>query len=535
MQKALTAYHDRQALKAHFAGPSDRNGKIRAMKKYRSRAKRRTNLTRVFLLILGIGLLIASLILALYTYTQFTRQAEIIPYQTSLLGIPIGGLAPEQAAQRIEEVYSLPVELRYKDARIQFQPSDLGFNLETQATLAQLPERIRPISFQTWFWGKLAAEQSRQLEPIFTLDANQLEKILIGTFPNRYDQSSSSPVPILHSTNFLPGQPGTQLSSITQTIEQVKRALLSPSDRTIELSLTETPVPPLNWHNLEVMLRQILNQERFNGLAEIYLRDLATDQTMHFAIQNQMDVPVDVAYSAASTIKIPIMISTMKRLGDPLPAQATNWMRQMISESLNPPADGLMKAYMDNNRGPLMVTADLREMGYENTFLAGYFEPGSPLLERINTPANQRTDINLDPDFYNQTVPSETGDLLARLYHCSISADSPLLNGQVTQSECSLMLAYLKENKILALLEAGLPPDVQIAHKHGWTNEIDGLIHTMSDASVIYTPGGDYVLVVFAHTQNQFLYDTANRLFARLSQSIYNAYNLDNQTFWYEN
>ena len=97
------------------------------------------------------------------------------------------------------------------------------------------------------------------------------------------------------------------------------------------------------------------------------------------------------------------------------------------------------------------------------------------------------------------------------------------------------MLGYLQQNKILALLEAGLPPDTPIAHKHGWTNEIDGLIHTMSDASVIYTPGGDYVLVVFAHTEEQFLYDPANRLFARLSQSIYNAYNTENQAAWYEN
>lgn len=97
------------------------------------------------------------------------------------------------------------------------------------------------------------------------------------------------------------------------------------------------------------------------------------------------------------------------------------------------------------------------------------------------------------------------------------------------------MLDFLKGNKILALLEAGLPPESSIAHKHGWTNEIDGLIHTMSDSAVVFTTGGDYVLVVFAYTQQQFLYDPANRLFARLSQSIYNAYNPDNQAYWYEN
>jgi len=179
-----------------------------------------------------------------------------------------------------------------------------------------------------------------------------------------------------------------------------------------------------------------------------------------------------------------------------------------------------------------MVTADLRELGYQNTFLAGYFEPGSPLLERINTPANQRRDIFLDPDFYNQTVPSETGDLLWKIYRCA-NQNELMFNGQVTASECQQMLNFLLENRIHALIEAGLPPEGRAAHKHGWANDLDGLIHTISDSAVVYTPGGDYVLVIFAYTEEQFLYDTANQLFAKLSQSIYNAYNLEHQAAWY--
>jgi len=253
---------------------------------------------------------------------------------------------------------------------------------------------------------------------------------------------------------------------------------------------------------------------------------------MHIALRANQAVTPDVAYSAASTIKIPIMVSVMRRLEEPLPSQASNWMFQMIAESLNPPADGLMKAYLDNDSGPLMVTADLRELGYQNTFLAGYFEPGSPLLERINTPANQRRDIFLDPDFYNQTVPSETGDLLWKIYRCA-NQNELIFDGQVTASECQQMLNYLLENRIHALIEAGLPPEGRAAHKHGWTNDLDGLIHTISDSAVVYTPGGDYVLVIFAYTEEQFLYDTANQLFAKLSQSIYNAYNPEHQAAWY--
>ena len=104
----------------------------------------------------------------------------------------------------------------------------------------------------------------------------------------------------------MPGQPGYGLSSFTQTLEQVKRALLSPTDRILELRVTEQTALPLDWQNLESMLKQIILLDKFDGLAEVYLRDLQSDQMLHFAVLDHQPVPVDVAYSAASTIKIPI-------------------------------------------------------------------------------------------------------------------------------------------------------------------------------------------------------------------------------------
>ena len=509
------------------------NGKIVSMKRYRSSRRKKSN-WRWLILSLGLAILLASLVIGLKAWIDFKALPNLVPTYTSLNGIPLGGLNHEEAAQRINSAYSLPVELRYNQARMQFTPAELGFTIDAEATLAQLENQGN--KFWSTLWGKTQVpEIARELDLVYSLDEIKLNQLLDQVFSLRYDQPPSAPIPVLYSTNFTSGQPGYQVFSLTQTIEQVKNALLSPSERVVEVGVSEQPALPLDWRNLEVMLKQIILLEKFDGLAEIYLQDLQSGQIMHFALQDNQDVTADVAYSAASTIKIPIMVSTMKRIEDPHPNQALNWMQQMITESLNPPADGLMKAYMDNDRGPLIVTDDLRELGYENAFLAGYFEPGSPLLEQINTPANSRRDVYLDPDFYNQTVPSEAGDLLARIYHCAAGDEQQLFPGQVTASECVLMLEYLKGNKILALLEAGLPPEATIAHKHGWTNEMDGLIHTMSDSAVVFTPGGDYVLVVFAHTQDQFLYDPANNLFARLSQSIYNAYNPNNQAAWYEN
>ena len=63
-----------------------------------------------------------------------------------------------------------------------------------------------------------------------------------------------------------------------------------------------------------------------------------------------------------------------------------------------------MARYIDRNLGPLAVTEDMRTIGLNNTFLAGYFAPGSVLLQDFQTPANQRTDISTDPDRYNHRL-----------------------------------------------------------------------------------------------------------------------------------
>ena len=499
--------------------------------RYSPRRKKSSSLRWLPAVFGGLFLLFALLI-AVVDYASFQKPQSVYPNGISVEGIPLGGLDHARAEARLTEAFSVPVELHYQQARIQFTPTELGFSPDYTATLTELEKNLPKRSWFKHLWGKTEATNPLDLPLIAEVDLDQTQAFLTQVIPPRYDQPATATVPILYSTNYQPGQPGYSLQSLATAVDDIKAALLSPDQRVVSLDVQETPALPLDRANLEIFLKQTIQLEKFNGLIEVYQRDLTTGEIMHIALRANQNVTPDVAYSAASTIKIPIMLSAMRRLEEPLPSQASNWMFQMIADSLNPPADGLMKAYMDNDSGPLMVTADLRELGYQNTFLAGYFEPGSPLLERISTPANQRRDIFLDPDFYNQTVPSETGDLLWKIYRCA-NQNEPMFGGQVTPSECQQMLSYLLENRIHALIEAGLPPEGRAAHKHGWTNDLDGLIHTISDSGVVYTPGGDYVLVIFAYTENQFLYDTANQLFAKLSQSIYNAYNPQNQAAWY--
>jgi len=83
------------------------------------------------------------------------------------------------------------------------------------------------------------------------------------------------------------------------------------------------------------------------------------------------------------------------------------------------------------------------------------------------------------------------------------------------------------------LIEAGLPAEASIAHKHGWVQELDGLLHAMSDVAIVSTPGEDYVLTIFIHDPVQLNYEQGNRLFARLSQTVYNFFNINDQAYWW--
>jgi beta-lactamase class A len=171
----------------------------------------------------------------------------------------------------------------------------------------------------------------------------------------------------------------------------------------------------------------------------------------------------------------------------------------------------------------------MRRIGLKNTFIAGYFAPGSPLLARITTPANSRTDVWTDPDPYNQTTPLEMGLLLADLYQCATHGSGSLIAvfpESIDKDICQKMIDFLAEDRIGKLLEAGLPEGTRIAHKHGWVTDVDGVIRNYSDAGLIYTPGGDFVLSVYAYHPVQILDDTANVLFARLASTAYNYYNV---------
>jgi len=236
----------------------------------------------------------------------------------------------------------------------------------------------------------------------------------------------------------------------------------------------------------------------------------------------------DVSFTSASIIKIPIMVSVFRRIGDNPDPETIKLLEQMIEKSGNDPADWVMERTIDQKIAPMLVSADMQALGLENTFLAGQFYPGAPLLAIFQTPANQRFDVNTDPDIYNQTSPSDIGMLLEDIYQCSQFGGGALVtvfSGEITQTECQTMIAFLIRNKLGLLIEAGVPEGTPVAHKHGWVTWL-GIMNSLGDAGIVYTPGGDYVLVIFLHHPVQLLWDPASELVSNLSEAVYNYFNV---------
>lgn len=485
--------------------------------------------------VISVFFLSATLILIIISLIDYSRQRSNYPAGMTIGGVPVGGLDTQTASQRILQVYNTPIEANYAGAIIHIDPGTVGFEIELEAMLAAADLARTSSSFWGGFWNYL---WNRESPPVAiplraSLSEERLRAYLQNEIAPRYDipPEPARPIP---GGGFAPGRSGQELD-IDRAVLLIEDALRSPTNRSVSLTFQRSAPARPTIGNLEILLEQTIQATQFDGLVSLYMLDLQNGQEIHFILNQGQKIQTepDVAVTASSTIKIPILVSVMLRNGTkPLDARTTDMIINMIKKSENPPSDALM-AELDPVRGPLVVTADMKKLGLTNTFLAGFFEPGSPLLERIVTPANQRLDVSTDPDPYNQTTATDMGMLLSDIYQCATTGGGALTAAfpdRINQASCQQMVMFLAQDKIGVLLEAGVPGGTQVAHKHGWVvDPASGYMKNVSDAAIIYTPGGNYVLTVYTYHPQQIIFDDINALFARLAQITYDYYNLTTQ------
>jgi beta-lactamase class A len=480
---------------------------------------------------ISLALIAAGVLLLVFQLVVFSRLRSSFSPGSTIAGVDVSGLDIDQAADRLTQTYSVPVELHYGDSSFQVKPSTLGFSLDLSSMMAAADQARASLPFWSAFWDYLFNRfpASQDIPIRAQINTEQMRSFLVSEVAARYDQDPEPFSPVPGDTFFTAGKSGLSLD-VDRSIELISMALKSPSDRVINLTVKKSVSSRPSFDNLKILLAEVVDANLFTGVVEIFVKDLQTGQDMQLAYQSGEFLTPDISFSALSTIKIPIMVEVYRVENEPTNADVFSLLDKMMTLSDNDASDALMKTVMEPNLGPIHVTDSMGKLGLNNTFLAGMFYIGAPILKVYSTPANSRTDINLDSDIYNQTTPTEMGSLMSDIYQCaqtgggSFAAAFP---GKITQNECRAMISLLSRDRNGMLIESGLPDGTQIAHKHGWAQDtVDYVIHNMCDASIVYSPGGNYVLTIYIHNNEQIVFDNGNQLYGDLSRAVYNYFNL---------
>jgi len=479
--------------------------------------------------------LLGAFALTVISLITYSRQRTGYPAGMTIAGVPVDGLSPAEASQRLLQVYNSPIEVKYSEAVFHIDPGAVGFTIDIETMLAAADLTRTGGSFWTGFWDFLWSRPPAESEiPLSaTISEERLREFLQNEIASRYDTPPSPAQPIPGGTTFLPGAPGQTLD-LDRAVLIITNALRSPSNRTVALTFNQTSAARPTVENLEILLKQIVATSEFDGLIGYYMMDLQTGQEIHFAMNNKQEITTepDIAFTASSTIKLPILTSYLINYGTNLDAATTEAITRVFRVSDNSATDLILER-IDPNNGPIIVTQNMEQLGLTSTYISGMFFLGAPnLIPGKTTPGNSRTDIFTDPDPYSQTTPSEMGTLLADIYQCVQNGGGALIAafpGKVTPETCQLIIDFLALDKFGALIQGGVPDGTLVPHKHGFVLSRDGVMHDISDVGIVYSPGGNFVLSIYTYHPIQNIWDITNPLFVDLTQATYNYFNITAQ------
>ncbi|MBN1680573.1 MAG: serine hydrolase [Anaerolineae bacterium] len=498
----------------------------------------RQRLTLPWLEIVSALLLLAAILVTMMELISYSNTQDSLQTDLTVAGIQVGGLEPDGARARWEAVYlTQPVELIFEGHTILLHPEEIGFRTYSENMLAAArAHNSREKDFWAGFWNYLwrrpVAAASVPLEADFP--ESELRRYL-DDLAQRYDTMSGEAGFDLNTLTFSTGAAGKRLD-IDAAMVEISRALFEPEpeNRRIYLNSIETSAAGRNMGTLHQAVLDLMSSRGFvyNGdqtLASVYIMDLATGE--------EVAILADVAHSAVSTIKIPIMINMFR--ANLLVAPDTAYLlTESILCSNNSASNLLMQIVGDGTDvesmlrdGLSQVSCTAQALGADHTYISAPLYVADRAYEfeasvcRPRTAAN--TTYSTNPDPYSQTTAEDMGMLLSEIYDCANhgSGLQALYPEDITQTECQQMLEVLSGNHIDRLLELGLPEGTRISHKNGWGPETSG------DAGIVFSPGGDYIVVVYTWERdldgNNLPTLASWELIEEISRLTYNYFNAD--------
>ena len=257
---------------------------------------------------------------------------------------------------------------------------------------------------------------------------------------------------------------------------------------------------------------------RFGAL---FVMDLGSGESFSFGDE--------YAFSGTSINKIGILAALYQRLESPPSIEiATDIANTMIC-SENVATNRLLSIIGDGNSyyGAEAVTDFYERLGWSRSFITAPFttigtpEPPPHPIQFPQTSADQQ---KANPDLSNQLTVSDIGGLLASVYQCAYQDGGALVDyfpNAFDARECRQILHVMSNNTVDALLKAGVPADIRVAHKHGWIADTHG------NAALFFTPGGDYVIAMMLFQPSWLNFQESLPVIAEISRRVYNYFNPD--------
>jgi len=450
---------------------------------------------------------------------------------------------------------SKPLHLRYEEETVVLLPAGVGFQVQVQKMveealrlshdpqarpgflefIMQGPRRLEAeIRLQTELDANalrsfLIGVAERKDQPLReVLDANALRSFLIGV-AERKDQPLREVQPITGTLSFYPGQAEKRLN-LDLSIARIEEALLSIDSRDVDLVVeTKEPLKP----SLDLLRGMVEDRiQEFDGIVGVYISDPGA--------QESLEINSQISFSGMSVVKIAIFLETYLHFaGEEPDLETKEWMDKVVTDPVgsNYWANLLLSLVGEGSatEGARRTTEMMRALGLNKSFIKGPFRleteevegrGRSGLASSLGRVSAKGWFQNTNPDPIIQTSPHDMGLLLQMIYQCGYGG-GPLLDafpGQITSQGCQEIQEILAQNPVRSMIGAGIPEGTRLAHKHGFADD------THADAGIVYSPGGDYIIVQFQYAPTEWLvWALSQPVFEDISRAAYNFFNIGHE------
>lgn len=473
-----------------------------------------------------VSILVVTSIFLLIKLFQYASLRGNYPTGLTVAGVNVGGLSEDEATNVLTNRYiEAPVIIFHGEDRFEISPSDAEFELDLSTMLSRADVERTQQDFWAGFWGFLWGRpvEVSPVELSATHNRETLRRVL-GDIAALMDQPTQPAQPVPGTFSFQYGETGTT-TNVDASFADIEGALYRASNR--EARLVVEPSSP-DRPQINLLTRLLVNslqdfEQITGGAASMFVMDLNSGV-------DEIAINADLPMSGMDLLKLPIVLETYRLLDQEPTLTQASWISSTLSADLsNEGANQLLRFVAgqdDPQLGAELVTATMQRLGLVNTFVVLPYDSDPPAgTVRPSTPANSVEELRLIPNPYLQTTAEDMGTLLSMLYYCAEGNGGTLMavfEGDVTQTECQTILAFMLQNKIGSLIEEGLPPETAVAHRHGWISDTHG------DAGIVFSQGGDYIIVQFLYKPDWLEWEISSPLLANLSRATYNYFNFDN-------